>query len=119
MKIKVFCLILGLAAVHAYGRTVRSGWPFSAPSVPDRNAVSPKYAGDIIFDSTVASFLGWNGSDWKAFVSGGGIPSQTGNAGKFLTTDGSAVSWGSDVVASANLTSQNANVGSTTLLTPS
>ena len=35
---------------------------------------------------------------WQAGGSGGGLPSQTGNAGKFLTTDGTDASWGDAVV---------------------
>ena len=35
---------------------------------------------------------------WQAGGSGGGLPSQTGNAGKFLTTDGIDASWGNALV---------------------
>jgi len=43
----------------------------------------------------------------------GGVPSQTGNAGKVLTTDGSSVSWGDSglvLVASTDITSSTATV---------
>lgn len=35
---------------------------------------------------------------WQAGGSGGGLPSQTGQSGKFLTTDGTDASWGNAVV---------------------
>lgn len=36
---------------------------------------------------------------WEEISFGGGLPSQTGNAGKFLTTDGTDASWSSNVLA--------------------
>lgn len=45
---------------------------------------------------------------------GGGLPSQTGNAGKFLTTDGSAISWGDALKNTATGTSSLAIQGAAT-----
>lgn len=46
----------------------------------------------------------------QAGGSGGGLPSQTGNAGKFLTTDGSAASWAT-INALTNNTTSNSSIG--------
>ena len=35
----------------------------------------------------------WDGTQWIAVVAGDILPDQTGNGGKYLTTDGSASSW--------------------------
>ena len=37
--------------------------------------------------------LTYNGTTWTASTPASGLPSQTGNSGKFLTTNGSAASW--------------------------
>jgi hypothetical protein len=41
---------------------------------------------------------------WQAGGSGGGLPSQTGNAGKFLTTDGTDASWSDKPLVNTNPT---------------
>lgn len=46
-----------------------------------------------------------NGTDWEAGTIPSTLPSQTGNSGKVLTTDGSAASWGEAVRARANVSS--------------
>jgi len=36
----------------------------------------------------------WDGESWQSIRAGeGGLPSQTGQAGEFLTTDGTTLSW--------------------------
>lgn len=45
-----------------------------------------------------------NGMAWQDATGGSSLPDQTGNAGKFLTTDGTTASWGGD-----NLVQDNAN----------
>lgn len=42
------------------------------------------------FNTTLTQFEGYNGSAWANFS---GLPSQTGNANKFLKTDGTTASW--------------------------
>jgi hypothetical protein len=42
---------------------------------------------------TNGNVLTSNGTTWVSSASATGLPSQTGNAGKFLTTDGSTASW--------------------------
>lgn len=55
---------------------------------------------------------------WQAGGSGGGLPSQTGNAGKFLTTDGTNASWANALQNTATSTDtiavvrDNANINS-------
>lgn len=66
-------------------------------------------SGNITVDSLPSQsgnsgkFLTTNGTtaSW-ATVSGGSLPSQTGNAGKFLTTDGTNASWGEIAAYTAN-----------------
>ncbi len=45
---------------------------------------------------TDGQLLAWNDTSalWEAITSAASLPSQTGNSGKFLTTNGSALSWG-------------------------
>ena len=65
---------------------------------------------DVVLSSqTAGQGLGWNGSKWSNMTfsadnaSSAGLPEQSGNAGKYLTTDGSALSWNSvDSVGSSS-----------------
>lgn len=52
--------------------------------------------GEIYYNTSSNSFKYYNGTAWVT-ISGGGdsLPSQTGNAGNYLTTNGTAASWGS------------------------
>lgn len=54
---------------------------------------TPTEAGKVLTSTT-------NGAEWKDATGGGGgsLPDQTGNAGKFLTTDGTNASWGPALV---------------------
>lgn len=47
---------------------------------------------------TNGQVLTFNGTNWTPAAPAGGLPSQTGNAGKILTTDGSATSWTATLV---------------------
>ena len=55
-------------------------------------------AGEIYYNTASNTFKYYNGISWVAFSSGGGgdsLPSQTGNAGNYLTTNGTTASWAS------------------------
>jgi hypothetical protein len=49
----------------------------------------------------------WDGKHWNKLIIGSSLPSQTGNSGKYLTTNGSTISWAT-VVA---LPTQTSNSG--------
>src|SRR5688500_2945043 len=61
------CLLGGLAYSNP---SIRSIWPFAAPSLSDRSTIDPKTAGDIVFDTTTDTFYGWDGSAWIDFSGG-------------------------------------------------
>lgn len=50
---------------------------------------------------------------WQAGGSGGGLPSQTGNAGKFLTTDGTDASWSDKPLVNVATGSRSIAIGGT------
>ena len=68
--------------------------------------------GDTLPSQTgnAGKFLTTDGTDasWATVSSGGSLPSQTGNAGKFLTTDGTDASW---ATVSGNLPTQTGQSG--------
>lgn len=59
--------------------------------------------------------LTFDGTNWTPAAPAGGLPSQAGNAGKILTTDGSAASW-TDTLVDVALTGNAAAVGIQSLL---
>ncbi|WP_409478885.1 hypothetical protein [Pseudobdellovibrio sp. HCB154] len=62
-KIIVFLAIT--ASFYANARNLSAmAWSFTAPSLSDPDAISPKTAGDIVFDTTTANFYGWDGSSY-------------------------------------------------------
>jgi hypothetical protein len=72
----------------------------------------------FIYDD--GSFYGWNGTSWEAVASGGGgsLPDQTGNDGKYLSTDGTDAFWAAinknvdgGAAASTYLVTQNVDGG--------
>ncbi len=59
-----------------------------------RGAIASPIAGLLVYQTEAPTGLySYNGSAW-VLVGAMILPSQTGNTGKFLTTDGSALSWG-------------------------
>lgn len=59
--------------------------------------------GDVWVDSDVDIVYFWNGTSWVDAVTE--IPDQAGNTGKYLTTDGSSLSWGTVDLSSYATTS--------------
>ena len=53
----------------------------------------------FVAPGTAGNLLTSNGTTWQSTAATVEIPSQTGNAGKVLGTNGTAVSWGSSIVA--------------------
>ncbi len=53
---------------------------------------------------------------WQAGGSGGGLPSQTGNAGKFLTTDGTDASWSDKPLVNTATGTNSLAIGPTSVL---
>lgn len=65
-----------------------AGTDYQAPLTAGTDYIAPPSSpssGDV---------LSYNGSAWVASTPAGGLPDQTGNSGKYLTTDGSSASWG-------------------------
>ena len=63
-----------------------------------------------ITGGTAGQIIQTDGSGGLSFITSGGLPTQTGNTGKYLTTDGSAASWGTITIPSS-LPSQSAHAG--------
>jgi hypothetical protein len=57
-----------------------------------RTAISAPAKGLMVYDSTIKAFYYHDGTAWGQ-VGGTSLPSQTGQSGKFLTTDGTNPSW--------------------------
>jgi hypothetical protein len=52
-------------------------------------------AGELYYNTVDNAVKVYNGTAWASIASGGSaLPSQTGNSGEFLTTDGTSSSWG-------------------------
>lgn len=60
--------------------------------VYDPNSTSDRYLVD-----------GGGYQEWRPIPQSEGLPSQTGNAGKFLTTDGTDASWGNEISGTLNI----------------
>lgn len=69
--------------------------------------------GDVWVDSDVDIVYFWNGTSWVDAVTE--IPDQAGNTGKYLTTDGSSLSWGTvDLSSYATLSDLSTHESDTT-----
>jgi len=73
---------------------------FTANNVLLGNGTS---AFQVVAPGTNGNILTSNGTTWTSAAAPDGLPSQTGNSGKYLTTDGSTASW---AVVSSNTTSE-------------
>ena len=59
-----------------------------------RTAIATPAAGLLVYQTDApAGFYFYNGSAWTSLSGGPALPSQAGNAGKVLTTDGTNLSW--------------------------
>ena len=65
-----------------------SGLSIDFPTWTTGTRPSSPAVGQTGYNSTLSSLETWTGSVWT-----GGLPTQSGNAGKYLTTDGSTASW--------------------------
>jgi len=63
----------------------------------------------LVAPGTSGNLLTSNGTTWASTAAPVEIPSQTGNAGKVLGTDGTTVSWGSSIVSSTAQTPTTTN----------
>lgn len=61
--------------------------------------------------------LTYNGSSWVASAPSGGLPSQTGNSGKYLTTNGTTASWGAASATSTKSIDNSPTSASSNLVT--
>jgi hypothetical protein len=99
-----------------FGDADNSNWvAFQAPSVVPSNVTWTLPS----TDGTNGQLLQTNGSGTLSFVTFSGLPSQTGNAGKFLTTDGVNPSWantgaaaGGAIYVNDDVVSQNYTIAS-------
>ncbi len=90
-------------------------------NIATANSVSVPATGLMVYDITLNGFYFYDGTAWTAVGGGTTLPSQTGNAGKVLTTDGTNLSWGTGVGASYEVyatitTAQTTSVGSSLTL---
>lgn len=69
--------------------------------------------GDVLTISVTApsATYTWTRIDVQPSSGGGGLPSQTGNAGKFLTTDGTDASWSDKPLVNSAVNSGSLNIG--------
>jgi hypothetical protein len=77
-----------------------------------RTGIASPAKGLMVYDSTIKAFYYHDGTAWGAV--GGNLPAQTGNTGKFLTTDGTNASWGTAPGATLQLVATK-SAGSQTL----
>jgi hypothetical protein len=68
---------------------------------PQASAPSDAVLGDVYCDTT-GKIKKYNGSAWVE-VGGDSLPVQTGNSGKYLTTNGTTTSWGTVATSTDNL----------------
>ena len=69
----------------------------------------------FVAPGTAGNLLTSNGTTWQSTAATVEIPSQTGNSGKVLTTDGTAASWGSSIIAGTAQTPTTTNADFTSI----
>lgn len=102
------------SAILDLSATTTKGFLLPKLTTTQQNAISSPIAGLMIWNIDSIGVMTYSGSSWVKLGSGSGgtsLPSQTGNGGKFLTTDGSSASWAiapnlanTDLTATANRT---------------
>lgn len=101
----------GLSSVGTSGNILTSNgtvWVSSAPSVSILNtAVTPGTSGNVLTS---------NGTSWISSTPAVSLPSQTGNIGKYLKTDGTTASW-TDTLTAVKLSAYQETVVSVTAST--
>jgi hypothetical protein len=94
--------------VTSVAATVPTGFAISGSPITTSGTLAITFASGYSLPTTIKQ------SNWDdAYTWVAGFPSQTGNSGKFLTTDGSTLSWSNVVLG---VTSFNTRTGAITLL---
>jgi hypothetical protein len=94
--------------VTSVAATVPTGFAISGSPITTSGTLAITFASGYSLPTTIKQ------SNWDdAYTWVSGFPSQTGNSGKFLTTDGSTLSWSNVVLG---VTSFNTRTGAITLL---
>lgn len=98
----------GTGSVTSVSATVPTGFDISGLPITTSGTLAISFASGYSLPTNIKQS---NWDDAYTFVSG--FPTQTGNAGKYLTTDGSTLSWGTIV---AGVSSFNSRTGAVTLV---
>lgn len=97
----------GTGSVTSVSATVPTGFAISGSPITTSGTLAITFASGYALPTTVKQ------SNWDdAYTWVAAFPTQTGNAGKYLTTDGSSLSWGSIV---SGVSSFNTRTGAVTL----
>ena len=97
-----------VGTVTSVDASVPTGFAISGSPITSSGTLAITFASGYSLPTTIKQ------SNWDdAYTWVSGFPSQTGNAGKFLTTDGSSLSWSNVVLG---VTSFNTRTGAITLL---
>jgi hypothetical protein len=98
----------GTGSVTSVSATVPTGFAISGSPITTSGTLAITFASGYSLPTTIKQS---NWDDAYTFVAA--FPTQTGNAGKYLTTDGSSLSWGSIV---SGVSSFNTRTGDVTLV---
>lgn len=98
----------GTGSVTSVSATVPTGFAISGSPITTSGTLAISFASGYSLPTNIKQ---GNWDDAYTFVAG--FPTQTGNAGKYLTTDGSSLSWGTIV---SGVSSFNSRTGAITLV---